>query len=122
MHVKLNKIEVWHKQSTINNIEIVSEALKDEINIDLHAVLHLPNDELITYLTESAKFNMQHLEQFSEILYQLTLNNNEDIDTLKLLYQKLHVIYQHLEKNQNCYSFERYMRLEEINKFLQENS
>ena len=102
----------------MESIEITSQALKSELDLNLNEILLLNNDDFLTFLQEEKKFNNGHLEKIAEILFILGYDNISE-NRINILEKSL-IIYEYLNKNSTTYSPERIKRMEKINTVLSE--
>ena len=111
-------LKLKNKGEIMESIEITTQALKNELNLNLNEILLLNNDEFVTFLQEEKKFNNGHLEKIAEILFLLGYDNisKNRINSL----EKSLTIYEYLNKNSTTYSPERIKRMEKINTVLSE--
>ena len=81
----------------IIELESVSQILKNELDLDLHYILLLPNDELIGYLNQKYNFNNDNFEKLAEILYVLGV----DIENKgkRTILEKTKEIFEYLNLN-----------------------
>ena len=101
------------------NIEVVNQTLKSELDIDIELLLEQSTNNFIENLIDNSKLNNSHIEQLSELFYLLATDatTNENIK-LKLMERTI-LMYNYLEQHQSCYSFERMIRLEEMQAWIE---
>lgn len=92
-------------------LEITSQALKNELNIDIQALLDIPTDNFIDTLTTQKNLTNDNLDKLAEILL-LIADNRQDDD--KKLYEKCLTIYEYLEKVENIYTLDRQWKMKRI--------
>ena len=68
-------LKLKNKGEIMESIEITTQALKNELDLNLNEILLLNNDEFVTFLQEEKKFNNGHLEKIAEILFLLGYEN-----------------------------------------------
>lgn len=102
-------------------IEITSQKLKDELDLDLEDLINMPADELLPSLQLKNSFSKEGLEKLADILLIIaddTYNRQDNKERSKSFYFKSLNIYEHLEKTETTYSFERHYKIEKIKKIL----
>jgi len=102
-------------------IEMVSQSLKTELDLDLAELSSIPTDDFIRTLQVNKKLNHANLERLADILMLIAddLNlrktgNNQDLN----LYNKCLSIYNYLNNSDLTYSFERQSKIERIESML----
>ncbi|HET6245909.1 MAG: hypothetical protein H0V01_15250 [Bacteroidetes bacterium] len=106
------------KEGQINQgIEKINYALKNEINMDIAEIIILPNSKLLEILQEEKKINNENLERLANILILIADSTSKDkvnSQDKKNMYEKCLVLYEHLEKNEKLYSFDRHLKIERL--------
>lgn len=92
-------------------IEITSQALKNELDIDIQALLDIPTDNFIDTLTSQKNLTNDNLDKLAEIL--LLIADNRQGDNIRL-YEKCLTIYEYLESVENIYSLDRQWKMKRI--------
>lgn len=92
-------------------LEITSQALKNELNIDIQALLNIPTDNFIDTLTTQKNLTNDNLDKLAEILLLIADNRQDDN---KKLYEKCLTIYEYLEKVENIYTLDRQWKMKRI--------
>ncbi len=92
-------------------LEITSQALKNELNIDIQALLDIPTDNFIDTLTTQKNLTNDNLDKLAEILLLIADNRQDDN---KKLYEKCLTIYEYLEKVENIYTLDRQWKMKRI--------
>lgn len=103
---------------TDRSVENTSAAFKAELHLDPDRLMDMP-DEAFLPLLESRKFSVHHMELLADVLYQLAEKDHRE---KAKLYAKIKVLLQWLNEHTNTWSMERQMRLEKIDKFLNQQS
>ena len=111
-------LKLKSKGEIMESIEITTQALKNELDLNLNEILLLNNDKFVTFLKEEKKFNSEHLEKIAEILFVLGHDHVSE-NRINILEKSL-TIYEYLNRNSMTYSPERIKRLEKINIVLSE--
>jgi len=92
-------------------LEITSQALKNELDIDIQALLDIPTDNFIDTLTSQKNLTNDNLDKLAEILLLIADNRQDDN---KKLYEKCLTIYEYLEKVENIYTLDRQWKMKRI--------
>lgn len=92
-------------------LEITSQALKNELDIDIQALLDIPTDNFIDILTSQKNLTNDNLDKLAEILLLIADNRQDDN---KKLYEKCLTIYEYLEKAENIYTLDRQWKMKRI--------
>ena len=100
----------------MEGIEAASQALKNEVGINLNDLLNKNNDEIVTFLQQDKKLNNNHLEKLAEILFELGKEHHSEYK--KNLFEKSLTIYSFVNNNSSTYSIERVNKMDKINKIL----
>lgn len=97
-------------------MEITSQSLKSELDLDLNELLNISNSDLIKFLQEDKKFNNGHLEKIAEILFELgsVINSNFKINVL----EKSLTLFDYLNHTSLTYSLDRITKMEKIRTIL----
>lgn len=97
-------------------MEITSQSLKSELDLDLNELLNISNSDLIKFLQEDKKFNNGHLEKIAEILFELgsVINNNIKINVL----EKSLTLFDYLNHTSLTYSLDRITKIKKIRTIL----
>jgi hypothetical protein len=97
-------------------IEITSQSLKSELDLDLNELLNISNIDFIKFLQEDKKFNKGHLEKIAEILFELgsVINSDFKINVL----EKSLALFDYLNHTSLTYSLERITKMEKIRTIL----
>jgi hypothetical protein len=100
----------------IEIMEITSQSLKSELDLDLNELLNISNIDLIKFLQEDKKFNNDHLEKIAEILFELgsVINNNIKINVL----EKCLTLFDYLNHTSLTYSLDRITKIKKIRTIL----
>jgi hypothetical protein len=100
----------------IEIMEITSQSLKSELDLDLNELLNISNIDLIKFLQEDKKFNNDHLEKIAEILFELgsVINNNIKINVL----EKSLTLFDYLNHTSLTYSLDRITKIKKIRTIL----
>jgi hypothetical protein len=94
------------------SVEIVQQALKGELNIDLDEILRMSPDEVVAFLTTKKQFTEPGLEAFADILYQLALESGKE--SSNKLSEKALSLYESVNKTSRTYSVERQAKIDKI--------
>lgn len=105
--------------ASLKGVEIVSQAFKDEIDLDLELLLSVETDDLIDFLITGKGFNEENLDKLAEILFMISNDMTSDNPLRNSFFKRCLVIYEYLEMTQQTYSFDRSLRLKKIKACLQ---
>lgn len=103
----------------MQGVEVVNQSLKSEIDLDLDLLMTVEPDRLIGFLIKDKGFNEDNLDKLAEILFMIAGDMTEDNPVRNSYYERCLVIYEYLDKTQQIYSFDRYLKLEQIKTNLQ---
>ncbi|MBN2890690.1 MAG: hypothetical protein JXL97_02375 [Bacteroidales bacterium] len=97
---------------SIHAIELVTNELKEEANIDLEDILN----EDIEKILSNNNLNMSNLETLTNILLETaeTKKNEEQLT----IYRKCLELFEYINKNDKNLSFERFQKIEELKKVI----
>ena len=109
-------LKLKNKGEIMESIEITTQALKNELDLNLNHILLIKNEEIVYFLQEEKKFDNVHLEKLAEILFILGYDQVSP-NRINILEKSL-TIYEYLNKNSTTYSPERIRRMEKISKVL----
>jgi hypothetical protein len=96
-----------------NGMEITSQVLKDELDIDIKNLTDLPIEEFISKLKSDKSFSNENLEKLANLFSFIADNSTNNI-LKKLLYEKSLAVLTHLEDIERIYSFERQSKIERL--------
>lgn len=102
-------------------IEMTSQSLKTELNLDLSEISSIPPGEFISTLQNDKKLNHSNLELLANILLMVadeTCTENPESEEGFNLYGKCLEIYSHLNERDLTYSFERESKIARIQSIL----
>jgi len=115
-----NLLQLRNQGELNNGIEIINQTLKDQLNLDIDAVVDLDTDTIIAVLKTEKSFNNESLSSLADILLLITESQQEkDAKTSNLL-KKCLTIYTYLNSTETTYSFDRHFKVEKINKMLEQ--
>jgi|DEB19_MinimDraft_2_1074335.scaffolds.fasta_scaffold80223_1 hypothetical protein len=101
-------------------IEITNQILKDELDLDIDFLIAVPRDKIIDFLKIEKGLSDENLESIAEILIVNLRNSDNNIEEINRtnLYEKCLKIYEHIEKSDKTYSFERNTKIQNIRSLL----
>jgi len=117
------QIDLIGKKNSVGNsggIEITNQVLKEELDLDIDFLIAIPKDKIIDLLKIEKGLSDENLELIAEILIVNLRNSDhkmEEIDRINL-YEKCLTIYEHIEKSDKTYSFERNTKIQNIRSLL----
>lgn len=97
-------------------IEITSQALKGELDLDIQELTDIPADNFIETLKAKKSINNENLNKLADILFFIAENGQDK--GKKELYEKCLTIYEYLEKSESVYSIIRQGKIERIKNVL----
>ena len=109
-------LKLKSKGEIMDCIEITTQSLKNELDLNLNDILILNSDAFIKFLLEEKKFSNEHLDKLAEILYVLAYNHSSE-NRINILEKSL-LLFEFLNKRSTTYSLERMARIEKINEVL----
>lgn len=93
-----------------DEFESVNEVFQAELKVSLFSFIHIPDNELLLFLTQKNLSNSQ-LELIAGILTELA----EDAKSERsVFYRKALIIYSHITESEKDYSVERRIKMEYI--------
>ena len=109
-------LRIKKQGQVMDGVEVTSQTLKAELDIELSELLSISNDQLITTLLGKEKIKLDHLEKLAEILYELGNSMQEkNNQNRKQYFEKSYLLFEHVNKHSNVYSMERMNKIESIN-------
>lgn len=106
-------------------IELTSQSLKTELNMDLTEISSIPTGEFLYTLQKDKKLNHSNLELLANILLHVAdeiLTDKPKSDECLDLYKKCLEIYNHVNERDLTYSFERESKIARIQSILLQTS
>jgi hypothetical protein len=96
--------------------DFASAAFLNELDMDLPALLALPESEWIPALTALPNWNESHLETFADILLELAegLDSRGERERAETLYPRALLLYRYLDESGAVFSFERHNKMDRI--------
>jgi hypothetical protein len=94
-------------------VAVVDKALKNELGLDISALIAIPQDQFINELKSQTDINDSNLNSLAEILFNITIEHQNKEIKDKLLIRTLK-IYEYLEKNDKTFSMDRHFKIEQI--------
>ncbi len=100
----------------MDSVEVTTQAIKNELDIDLNSLLLVNNENLVEFLKTEKKFGEQHLEKMAELFFIL----GQDLKNEKVLLflEKSVIIYEYLNKTSSTYSIDRMHKIDKIKKMI----
>jgi hypothetical protein len=96
-------------------IELTSQSLKSELDLDVDGLITIPTDQFISTLIRKKNLTNGSLHKLAEMLLLIADSRQENT---KKLYEKCITIYEYLEKVENVYSLDRQWKIERIKNVL----
>lgn len=113
----LSKIIKSNKTESSNYLaEEVNTTLIDKFNLSNIEFEKLNSEDLIQTLLDKKKISCLHLEDLANIFYELAKTSINE--TNKNTFKNCLTIYNHLEKSEGIFSFERNQKINEIKHLL----
>ena len=109
-------LNLKNQGEVVEIIEITSQSLKSELDLDLNELLNISNSDLIKFLQEDKKFNNGNLEKIAEILFELLSMINSNVK-IKVLEKSL-TLFDYLNHTSLTYSPARITKMEKIRTIL----
>lgn len=97
-------------------IEISSQVLKRELDLDINELLQIPTDQLIRTLLSKKNLTKENIGKIAEMLSLLAESRN---DWSKNLHEKCLTIYEWMQREEAVYSLERQWEIERIKNILE---
>ena len=101
-------------------IDITNQVLKDKLDLDIDFLIAIPKDKIIDFLKIEKGLSDENLELIAEILIVNLRNSGNKMEEINRinLYEKCLKIYEHIEKFDKTYSFERNTKIQNIRSLL----
>jgi len=115
--ILMNMLGLKNNTLAGGQIEEACQTLRDEVELDVDQLLHVPLDTFVQVLQENKAMDDANLDRFAAILFHIA-ENAEDKDKATPLYERSLMIYSYLDHFGNIYSFDRSYYLEQIRKAL----
>lgn len=113
----LSKIGLLKKSNATDSLCAISKTeLLDRLDLNLEKVLEQEN--LVEVLISVYGFNLDELEQFAALLYELVIASQEQALTIRCV-AAIRKIYQYLDENGAAPSFYRYCMLKEMKQYME---
>lgn len=105
-------LQLKSKGQIMDGIEVTSDALKSELDLDINDLLLIPIEKLIDVLQKKNKLNLEHFEKLAEILFLLG-NEHKDEKKVQLLQRSL-ILFNFINNNSSTFSMDRMSKIERI--------
>lgn len=115
--VMADLLKLESKGDLSQGTEVADQKLKEELDLDIEAIVNLPDEEFLSALQQRKNISNEALEKLAGILLFIAdgLNSGESNKGRVLkLYQKSLIIYNKLEKEESTYSLDRHYRIKRI--------
>ncbi len=113
----------FKNQGKVNEgIENVQLTLKSELDLDLDHLMSISSGELIDELADNEKLQEENFDQLADLLTEMAdgLMWQNQTEKAKDLYEKILILYQHLDQTATAFSFNRHAKMEKVSQKLQE--
>ena len=97
-------------------MEITSQSLKSELDLDLNELMNISNTDLVNFLQEEKKFTNEHLEKIAEIFYELGFVIDNEFKNNVL--EKSLTLFEYLNHTSLTYSHDRITKMAKIRALL----
>jgi hypothetical protein len=97
-------------------MEITSQSLKGELDLDLSELMNISNIDLVNFLREEKKFTNEHMAKIAEILNELGFVIDNEFKTHVL--EKSLTLFEYLNHTSLTYSHDRITKMEKIRAIL----
>ena len=97
-------------------MEITSQSLRSELDLDLNELMNISNNDLVNFLQEDKKFTNEHLEKIAEIFYELGFVIDNEFKNNVL--EKSLTLLEYLNHTSLTYSHDRITKMEKIRALL----
>lgn len=105
-------LQLKSKGQIMDGIEVTSEALKSELDLDINDLLLIPTEKLIDVLQKKNKLNLDHFEKLAEILL-LIGDEHKDEKKVQFLQRSL-ILFNFINNNSSTFSMDRMSKIERI--------
>ena len=109
--VKIKLLKVRQNESVYEFSKI---ELLDKLSLNIDSLLE--QDNIVEILIKEHEFNSENLDKFAELLYDITIATNIEAERLKLA-KSISAIYEHLDKNDRYFSFNRFYILKGLEEY-----
>ncbi|MCF8407443.1 MAG: hypothetical protein K9G36_00610 [Crocinitomicaceae bacterium] len=97
-------------------MEITSQSLRSELDLDLNELINISNTELVNFLQEVKIYTNEHLEKIAEIFYELGFVIDNEFKNNVL--EKSLTLFEYLNHTSLTYSHDRITKMEKIRALL----
>ena len=94
-------------------IESIEETFQNELELNFHSLISLPNDDFIEILTVEKQFDNDSIEKLADIFYEMIPFYTSKAKQ-KSLSEKALILHTYLEEKNNTFSFERKLKIDEL--------
>ena len=107
-------------------LELLDKSLEEQLQLDAKTLTAIPKDKLIDHLSDERGFDLAQQEFIAELLYLQCKNldhqlpEGQDFTSYKDKLEKALTIFEHVEKEQGIFSFERKSKMAHIHLKLEE--
>lgn len=98
-------------------IAVADQTIRKELDLDIDALTSIPTEKFIETLQEDKKLSNDNFDKLGDILFLLAEELDDkgtDSEKKKKLFEKTLAIYEHLDKTDSTYSFDRHLKIEKI--------
>lgn len=110
------------KQKSISSfaLEELRQTYKNELDIDLEVLIHIPENEIIAFLNNKDKYFENHLDTIADILYVTAGNyyKNNLLDEGNKLLRKSIYILEYIHSSVKDFSMDRVSKIENFKNLL----
>jgi hypothetical protein len=109
-----NLLGLENKGKVDEEVGIVSQQLKEQLDLDLDEIVRIPTEGFPAMLIKEKGCTNENLNQLADILFIMAENYTGEEEGLRRIHEKCLVIYQFLERSDKVYSMERNERIRYI--------
>jgi hypothetical protein len=102
------------KGRIMEGIELTNSVLNEQLDISLHSLVFLPDDQIISFLYETKNLSNVHVELLADLLFEYAAQSADPAP----IFKKALLLYDHVSGNSADYSVNRHFKSEAIRKLL----
>jgi len=89
--------------------------VSEQLDLDLHVLLNLPDEDALDLLLNGKKFSSNHIKALADLLYQISINELDPMLFVNLRH-KARLLYEYVNSHgAGTLHFDVYYRLKELN-------
>ena len=108
-------------KETEEALEIIDDALVDQLELDPSQLARMTQKELLNYLANDKQLSLPQIEFVGNLFYEraMQMQETKDIHEWNPYFAKAYTLLDHVQNNADTYSLDRQQKLKTIQQFLQ---